>query len=49
MSTFFRIFDDKLYGVQTDEIGFSSIYPSYIPDEVLERQRFMVTQTKEPS
>jgi len=45
MKTFFRIFDDKLHGIQTDEIGFSSIDPSYIPDEVLERQRFMVMRT----
>lgn len=34
MKTFFRIFDDQLHGFQIDEIGFSSIDPSYIPDEV---------------
>tara|TARA_B100000287_G_C20582254_1_gene760827 strand:+ start:195 stop:1130 length:936 start_codon:yes stop_codon:yes gene_type:complete len=45
MKTFFRIFDDKLHGVQTEEIGFSIEDPSYIPDEVLERQRFMVMRT----
>ena len=45
MKTFFRILDDQLYGFQTDEIGFSIDDPSYMPDDVLESQRFMVMRT----
>jgi hypothetical protein len=45
MKTFFRIFDDQLHGFQTDEIGFSINDPSYVSDDVLENQRFMVMRT----
>jgi hypothetical protein len=45
MKTFFRIFDDQLHGFQTDEIGFSINDPSYVPDDVLENQRFVVMRT----
>ena len=45
MKTFFRIFNDKLYGLQMENIGFSSEDPSYIPDEYLEKEKFMVMRT----
>ena len=45
MKTFFRIFDNKLYGIQRDNIGFSINDAMYIPDEYLENKKFMVMRT----
>lgn len=45
MKTFFRIFDDTLHGLQVNELGFPSTDPSYIPDEYLDKQEFMVMRT----
>ena len=45
MKTFFRIFDNKLYGIQRDNIGFSINDAMYIPDEYLENKDFMVMRT----
>ena len=45
MKTFFRIFDNNLYGIQRDTIGFSVKNPMYIPDEYLDAQKFMVMRT----
>ena len=45
MKTFFRIFDNKLYGIERENIGFSVNNPMYIPDEYLEGQKFMVMRT----
>ena len=36
MKTFFRIFDNKLHGIQRENIGFSINDAMYIPDEYLE-------------
>ena len=45
MKTFFRIFDNKLYGIQRENIGFSVNDAMYIPDEYLENKNFMVMRT----
>ena len=45
MKTFFRIFDNKLYGIEVDGIGFPSTDPSYIPDEYLDNGEFVVMRT----
>ena len=45
MKTFFRIFDNKLYGIQRENIGFSVNDAMYIPDEYLENKKFMVMRT----
>ena len=45
MKTFFRIFDNKLYGMERDSIGFSSKDPYYIPDEYLDKKEFIVMRT----
>ena len=45
MKTFFRIFDNKLYGIQRENIGFSVNDAMYIPDEYLEIKKFMVMRT----
>jgi hypothetical protein len=43
---FWRILDNKVYSVyETDVLGFSSSDPSYIPDEYLENQEFVVMRT----
>jgi len=45
MKTFFRIFDNKLYAFQRENIGFSINDPMYIPDEYLEQKKFMIMRT----
>ncbi len=45
MKTFFRIFDNKLYGIQRENIGFSINDAMYIPDDYLENKSFMVMRT----
>ena len=45
MKSFFRIFDNKLYGIQRENIGFSVNDAMYIPDEYLENKKFMVMRT----
>ena len=43
---FYRLLDDKLYHIhETNQIGFSSSDPSYIPDDYLENQEFVVFRT----
>lgn len=43
---FHRIFDNKLYFVhETDAIGFNATDASYIPDEYLDQQQFVVMRT----
>jgi len=43
---FWRILDNKVYSVyETDTLGFSSNDSSYIPDEYLENQKFVVMRT----
>jgi hypothetical protein len=43
---FWRILDNKIYSVyETDVLGFSLGDPSYIPDEYLENQEFVVMRT----
>ena len=43
---FHRIVDSKLYNVyETDKIGFNSSDASYIPDEYLEQQNFVIMRT----
>jgi len=43
---FWRILDNKVYSAyETDVLGFSSSDPSYIPDEYLENQEFVVMRT----
>ena len=43
---FWRILDNKVYSsYETDVLGFSSSDPSYIPDEYLENQEFVVMRT----
>ncbi len=43
--TFFRIFDNKLYGFERDKLGFSVDEPMYIPDEYLDGKEFLVMRT----
>ena len=45
MKTFFRIFDNKLYGIQRENIGFSINDAMYIPDDYLENKSFMIMRT----
>ena len=45
MKTFFRIIDDKLYGIPRDSLGFDISDPSYIPDNYLDNQEFLVMRT----
>lgn len=45
MKTFFRIFNNKLHGIQREDIGFSVNNPMYIPDEYLENKEFVVMRT----
>jgi len=45
MKTFFRIVDDKLFGIQQENLGFSVDEPLYIPDEYLNNQKFLVMRT----
>ena len=43
---FYRILDNKLHPVyETDIIGFNATDASYIPDEYLEQQEFVVMRT----
>tara|TARA_R110002050_G_scaffold229848_1_gene365396 strand:+ start:2271 stop:3191 length:921 start_codon:yes stop_codon:yes gene_type:complete len=45
MKTFFRIVEDKLFGIQQENLGFSVDNPLYIPDEYLDNQKFLVMRT----
>ena len=45
MKTFFRIINDKLHGIQVDNIGFSIDEPQYLPDEYLDKGKFLVMRT----
>tara|TARA_B100001094_G_C18189640_1_gene806208 strand:+ start:234 stop:1178 length:945 start_codon:yes stop_codon:yes gene_type:complete len=45
MRTFFRIFDNKLYTIQRENIGFPIHDPYYIPDEYLDDGEFVVMRT----
>ena len=45
MKTFFRIIDDKLFGIPHDTLGFSVSEPSFIPDEYLDNEKFLVMRT----
>ena len=45
MKTFFRIIGDKLYGIERDTLGFDVSDPSYIPDNYLDNQEFLVMRT----
>lgn len=45
MKTFFRIFNNGLYGVQVENIGFPTANPSYIPDAYLKNGEFVVMRT----
>lgn len=45
MKTFFRIVDNKLFGIQQENLGFSVDEPLYIPDEYLNNQKFLVMRT----
>jgi len=46
MATFWRTYNNKLYDIgQTDQLGFSISDPSYIPDEYLEQQNFVILRT----
>lgn len=45
MKTFFRIFNNGLYGVQVKNIGFPITDPSYIPDAYLKNGEFVVMRT----
>ena len=46
MANFWRIYNNKLYDIgQTDQLGFPISDPSYIPDEYLEQQKFVILRT----
>ncbi len=45
MKIFFRIFNNKLYSIPVENIGFPSTDASYIPDEYLENKEFVVMRT----
>ena len=45
MKTFFRIINDNLHGIQVDNIGFSIDEPQYLPDEYLDKGKFLVMRT----
>tara|TARA_R100000773_G_C4218230_1_gene116723 strand:- start:643 stop:1572 length:930 start_codon:yes stop_codon:yes gene_type:complete len=45
MKTFFRILNNKLYGIPSENIGFPVTNPSYIPDDYLENGEFVVMRT----
>ena len=45
MKVFFRIFNNKLYNIPVENIGFPSTDPSYIPDDYLENKEFVVMRT----
>jgi len=45
MKTFFRIVDDKLFGIQQENLGFNVDEPLYIPDEYLDNKKFLVMRT----
>ena len=45
MKTFFRIVEDKLYGVPQENLGFSVNNPLFIPDDYLNNQKFLVMRT----
>ena len=38
MKTFFRIVEDKLFGIPQENLGFNVGEPLYIPDEYLNNQ-----------
>ena len=43
---FWRVYNNKLYDVEVvDRLGFNTSDPSYIPDEYLEKQEFVVLRT----
>jgi len=43
---FYRIVDNKLYHVhETNDIGFNSSDASFIPDDYLEQQNFIIMRT----
>ena len=45
MKTFFRIVEDKLFGIPQENLGFNVGEPLYIPDEYLNNQKFLVMRT----
>ena len=45
MITFFRIVNDTLYSISREHLGFSKDDPSYISDDYLKKQKFMVMRT----
>ena len=45
LKVFFRIYNDTLYSIQAEELGFSKKSPLYIPDEYVKDKEFMVMRT----
>lgn len=45
MKTFFRIVEDKLFGIQQENLGFNVNNPLFIPDDYLNNQKFLVMRT----
>ena len=45
MKTFFRITNDKLFGIPSKNLGFDKDEASYIPDEYLSKGNFLVMRT----
>ena len=45
MKIFYRIVNDKLSEIQRDTLGFDVSDPSYIPDDYLDNQEFLVMRT----
>ena len=40
MKTFFRITNNKVYGIQREHLGFPSNSPAYIPDDYLKNKDY---------
>tara|TARA_B100000902_G_scaffold184142_1_gene176749 strand:+ start:11704 stop:12636 length:933 start_codon:yes stop_codon:yes gene_type:complete len=45
MKTFFRITNNKVYGIQREHLGFPSNSPAYIPDDYLKNKEFVIMRT----
>ena len=45
MKTFFRITNNKVYGIQREHLGFLSNSPAYIPDDYLKNKEFVIMRT----
>ena len=45
MKTFFRIVEDKLFGIPQENLGFNVNNPLFIPDDYLNNQKFLVMRT----